>query len=371
MRRKIESFKRKFKFIPAWTPAVLGLLVASLAMYGFGRSLDIATVRDEDGRQQMLLTASKDPDVILVQAGFSTGQNDQVSYLENETGVDVYIHRSFPASLAVDGKVIEDEFREGTVADMLYDAGVQLGEHDYTQPSLDTPLTQNMAVTVYRVKYVEEHRRETLPQEVVDAYIQSLPPGTEFQLSTNGTVYDVLYRDRLEDGLLVDSEVVQLTAVIEAPAPRAADSFAFNNEGIPHSRIAGYDDIEFGTDGLPLHYTRVMENAIATAYSSSRGRGSSGLGLYCGTAAVNPNVIPYGTRMWVTSADGKFVYGFCVATDTGTAMMEGRVDIDLFFETNAECLRFGKRPVNVYILDGNVKNLDKESVIMAAPAQES
>ncbi len=65
---------------------------------------------------------------------------------------------------------------------------------------------------------------------------------------------------------------------------------------------------------------------------------------------MNPNIIPYGTRMYITSADGSFIYGFCVATDTGTAMMEGYVDLDLFFETNAEARRFGKRALNVYIL---------------------
>lgn len=138
--------------------------------------------------------------------------------------------------------------------------------------------------------------------------------------------------------------------MVPVVAPRPADSNVIT-KGVPCSRIEGYDDVEMGPDGLPVNYTRLMESAVCTAYSSSGGRGASGLGLYCGTVAVNPNIIPYGTRMYITSADGNFIYGFAIATDTGGAMMEGRVDIDLYFETNAECLQFGKRALNVYILD--------------------
>ncbi len=115
--------------------------------------------------------------------------------------------------------------------------------------------------------------------------------------------------------------------------------------------IAEFDDVEMGVDGLPVNATRVMEGTVCTAYSSSGGRGASGLGLYCGTVAVNPNVIPYGTRMYITSPDQSFVYGFAIATDTGTAMMQGHVGLDLYFETNAEARRFGKRALDVYILD--------------------
>ena len=78
---------------------------------------------------------------------------------------------------------------------------------------------------------------------------------------------------------------------------------------------------------------------------------SSGLGLHYGTVAVNPNVIPYGTKMYITSPDGKFVYGWAIATDTGTAMMEGTVGVDLFYETYLESSLNWKNEVNIYIYD--------------------
>ena len=67
--------------------------------------------------------------------------------------------------------------------------------------------------------------------------------------------------------------------------------------------------------------------------------------------AVNPKVIPYGTKLWITSADGKMVYGYAIAADTGGALLNGRVLVDLFMDTNAECKAFGRRNMNVYILE--------------------
>ena len=87
----------------------------------------------------------------------------------------------------------------------------------------------------------------------------------------------------------------------------------------------------------------------ATGYSSKSGKGASGLGLYYGTVAVNPNVIPYGTKMYIVSEDGRFVYGWAIATDTGTAMMEYPNYIDLFYETYTESVLNGRIAVNVYL----------------------
>ena len=150
-------------------------------------------------------------------------------------------------------------------------------------------------------------------------------------------VYDAVFRVTLVDGEAAGEEIVQLIA--PPPPPRWP------------SVITEVDDVIIGPDNIPTTYTSKIEGAITTAYSSSGGRGASGLGLYCGTVAVNPNVIPYGTRMFITAADGSYVYGFAIATDTGIALMDGRIDIDLYFSTNAECLQFGKRAMDVYILD--------------------
>ncbi len=62
-------------------------------------------------------------------------------------------------------------------------------------------------------------------------------------------------------------------------------------------------------------------------------------------------MIPYGTHLYITSADGKHVYGYAIAADTGTALRDGIIDVDLFFNTYEGSCRWGKKKVNIYVLD--------------------
>ena len=78
----------------------------------------------------------------------------------------------------------------------------------------------------------------------------------------------------------------------------------------------------------------------AIAYSI-RGNTASGLPAGPGVAAVDPNVIPLGTRMFVPG------YGEAVAADTGSAI-RGAV-IDLWFPTTAAALRWGRKTVVIQL----------------------
>ena len=62
-----------------------------------------------------------------------------------------------------------------------------------------------------------------------------------------------------------------------------------------------------------------------------------------GVVAVDPDVIPLNTRLYIEG------YGYAIAGDTGGAI-KGNI-IDLGFETVEECYEFGRRDVVVYILD--------------------
>lgn len=75
---------------------------------------------------------------------------------------------------------------------------------------------------------------------------------------------------------------------------------------------------------------------------------STGTKVKVGSVAVDPKVIPYGTRMFIVSNDGSVVYGYAVAEDCGGAIKSDR--IDLFHETHGEALIFGRKDCTVYIL---------------------
>ena len=101
-------------------------------------------------------------------------------------------------------------------------------------------------------------------------------------------------------------------------------------------------------NNVPSSYSTVY-TMKATGYYSPRGRGASGLGLYYGTFAVDPTLIPYGTKVYIVSTDGRFVYGWAIATDTGAFIHQNRMQVDLFYETYAESAANGVKQVYVYV----------------------
>jgi len=61
-----------------------------------------------------------------------------------------------------------------------------------------------------------------------------------------------------------------------------------------------------------------------------------------GIVAVDPGVIPLGTKLYIPG------YGFAIAGDTGGAIVGHR--IDLGFDSLNDAMEFGRRPVKVYTL---------------------
>ena len=77
---------------------------------------------------------------------------------------------------------------------------------------------------------------------------------------------------------------------------------------------------------------------------------STGEKVRTGYIAVDPNEIPYGTEMYIVSADGKRVYGYCIAADTGGFINSTDWTVDLYMDTEQECVNWGRRDIIIYIL---------------------
>lgn len=104
-----------------------------------------------------------------------------------------------------------------------------------------------------------------------------------------------------------------------------------------------------------LNYKYVIE-CTATAYDLSPeenggygGMTATGVPLDKGVIAVDPRVIPLGSRVYIEALDGSWSYGYAVAADTGGAIKGNRVD--LCYRTRSECIQFGRRKCRVYVLN--------------------
>lgn len=196
-------------------------------------------------------------------------------------------------------------------------------------------------------EYVTDTVEEVIPHTVDTVYTSLIGNGkTKLVREGANGFRTATYSHKIVDGEIIESEVVS-ASVTQNPV---SEKVLVGQKGAPISPLDfGY---EFDDDGAPIGYTSVLTNCKATGYSARAGAlTASGRKAVVGTCAVNPKVIPYGTKLYIASADGSFVYGYCIAADTGTSMLNGTIDVDLFYETYDESCLNSLRTVNIYILD--------------------
>lgn len=115
------------------------------------------------------------------------------------------------------------------------------------------------------------------------------------------------------------------------------------------SRLALPAGLELDENGVPVNYVRKLTGK-SCAYTADPGDlTASGREVFQGYVAVDPDIIPYGTALFIIADDGT-VYGYAIAADTGTSVMAGDILIDLYMDEYSDCVSWGARQVTVYIL---------------------
>lgn len=283
--------------------------------------------------------------------------NDVVS-MKNEDELsdnDVLIIREGRlVELSADGRIEIVTVTKPTVGEALAQLGVTLSEQDAVTPGVNELVTQNMSVVVDR--YVTEYTVETEAIEFDTKRVNSssIAKGkTKVIESGKNGKKEVKYSLLKKNGEVISKDVVSET-VVEKPVTRVIhvgtkktttkQSKATNtNASSASGKIHGYN------------YSKKL-TVTATAYDSSpeenggHTRTAYGLKPGYGVVAVDPKVIPLGTKLYIESADGgkSWSYGYCIAGDTGGAIKGNKVD--LCFDTKSECRKFGRKSAVVYIL---------------------
>ena len=110
------------------------------------------------------------------------------------------------------------------------------------------------------------------------------------------------------------------------------------------------DDLVLDENNVPLNYTNVLTGKSCAYSAKPTALTAQGRQVAVGHVAVNPNIIPYGTELFIVAHDGT-VYGYAIAADTGTGLMEGFCLVDLFMESYEASCDWGARQVDIYILN--------------------
>ena len=131
---------------------------------------------------------------------------------------------------------------------------------------------------------------------------------------------------------------------------------AFLTDVTTEDRIASVNQNSDGSgtlvfqSGATLNFSNA-KSMTATSYTAGHGGADSctatGTFVRKGVVAVDKNVIPLGTKMYIVASDGSVVYGMAVAEDTGVRGNK----VDLYYDTYQQCINFGRRTCTVYILE--------------------
>ncbi len=355
-----EHIRRRAALLgPKWGALLGGGLVLAGAIAFTGTALRFVTVTDTHGGTARILTASTDLATVLLQAEtLPLGEHDEAVWSETADGEQLDILRAYTVSVAADGSEQTLTLTGNhTAADLLADAGLTWTGDDILTPAAEEIVPEGGSVTLQRVSYVDFSENEVIPSEVesipTSLFYRKQDKVMAIQDGSDGldTVY---YRETWVDGERVATEEVGRETQI-GMVPTVQKVYG---EGAPVSQFVGPDI----ADGAPVEgVAAVYTGQRSTGYSASAtAKGASGRRLTYGTVAVNPNIIPYGSLMYITSDDGRFVYGYAYAADTGTAMMQGSAFIDLYYETYDESVLSAVIPVTVYVLDDETAARYKE-----------
>lgn len=293
-----------------------------------------------DGAKSTMTTYKSNVGQFLESKNISIGSKDKITpSLDSKLkkGETVTIKRAVKVTLNLDNGQQSILSAEENIESMLKSEGIELGFEDKVNPSIETKLSEGMNIDIIRVE--SKMFTKVLPvnfKTVVDK--KASLPNTHnkvIQEGQNGErkiVYSVVYENDKEVSRRVVSETI---------TKKPLDKIVV---------MGTYPLMPVSRGGQIMPFSKTID-AKATAYWAVRGVGktytASGRKAIrnpdgYSTIAVDPKVIPYGTKLFIEN------YGFAIAADTGTSIKGNKIDV--FFDTLKEARNWGLKSVKVYIL---------------------
>lgn len=274
----------------------------------------------------------------LKQHGIQLGAKDAVNPplntpLTKASMISVHVEKAVPVTVAVDGKEIKTETVSKTVGQLLAELDVKVSPTDRLSAEPTASVESGMSVKIVRVSEETRVTEVEIPYQIVKREDGDMDEGeTKDIQSGQAGVKQIKTVVHLEDGKEVKAEVVD-EVVVKPPQDRI---IAYGTTGV------------VSRGGTNLRYTRQVTMS-ATGYTAGKesnpdGNGYTYTGMRAqrGVVAVDPNVIPLYTRLYIEG------YGHAIAADIGGAIRGNK--IDLCFDSLDEALSWGRRPAQVYIL---------------------
>lgn len=309
---------------------VAGLMVTAITLTGFSYNDKTVTIM-ADGAAHTVKTHLNSNEGIVRNAGIQLSPKDKVlsdsSTVQN--GSTLTVVRAFPVSVTVNGKTRVVYTTQTTAADLANELGFK--SPNYTTTT-DGAIQNGSTITILQVTSRSLNTvNKDIPVQVIREKDDTLALGEERVVQVGQTGSEQVQVETLyNNGAVIKTNDLSKQVITNMTPTIIKEG---TREVTTSSNVAGRASRAI-----------VME---ASAYLASDGDGygitATGIPAVRGVVAVDPDVIPLGTRLFIPG------YGEAVAADTGGAIIGNK--IDLVMDSYGEAMDFGRRDVTVYVLD--------------------
>lgn len=318
-------------------------------------SLYHVTVND-GGKSTSFISTKTETEAILASAGIDYVSSDVVNTEKDGNSIDITVDRAFTVTVTVGDESKSVLTQDCTVAEVINLAGIELSEHDLVSPAVDTLLTDTAYVDIVDIEYTTKRTEESIPYSTKTVKSSKLLSGTQKVTGGTNGVKVLTYKSKVVNGVVTETECIAedvikepVDKVITVGTGKITSTTGISNADKWISELTPKNEILLDKNGVPLNYKKKL-TGTATAYHGDSST-STGVKPKPGYIAVNPEVIPYGTKMYIRSTDGKYIYGYAIAADTGGACRQNKIIADLYFPTVSSMNAFGRRNIEIYILE--------------------
>lgn len=346
--------KKRKKIIAAITVAAMTLPLFGFVYTASAKEFTITEINEFIGQNdtRTIKSHANNVEKILADGGMSIAHTDKVNVpLSSEVteGAAIIVKR---------GREIKVKTKHGeqivavTKADAkeaLAEAGIAVGEKDEIKKDANT-------IELISVEELTDVQYENVPYETKYVEDSSLAAGTtkvvcEGEDGIKALTYNVTLKNGQETGReLVAQDITDApkNKVIAKGTKKAAAKTVSQSLSSPSTAC------ESGGSIAGHKYTKKI-TMTATAYSTdpSENGGCSvtamGSKLRHGIVAVDPKVIPLGSKLYIVAADGSWEYGIASAEDTGGVIKGNKIDL-CYEGSSSQVNKFGIRSCIVYVL---------------------
>lgn len=323
------------------------------------KEVTITEINEFTGHNESIVVKTRVDNVaeLLDKEGVTVNDTDKLNVdpqTQLDDGHEIIVKRGKQITIKTNAGETVANVTSANAEGALAEAGFQTGAADEITTDGDT-------ISIVAVNEEDETVTETIEFDTQYTEDSTMYVGETkvIQVGVNGvktSVEHVVYRDGAEASReRISEEVTQapVTQIIAKGIKPMATKAPSKTVTAPKSGSVFSSDTGNTINGMKYKKKITMQ---ATAYSTSPSENggytvsAKGNPLKHGIVAVDPKVVPLGSKVYVESTDGSWVYGVASAEDTGGAIKGNR--IDLCYEGSVASVNaFGRRSCNVYILE--------------------